>query len=76
MLSLTQLATMGFRPLDKEEWMGFAGAEPGTLIAYGEGEVTYLLCGDVLSVIYEKSGEEGYFGQTDYTFSAEAEEIC
>jgi len=76
MLSLTQIATMGFRPLNEAESMGFAGAEPGTLIAYGEGDVTYLLCGDVLSAICEKFEDEAYFAQTDYTFSAEAEEIC
>jgi hypothetical protein len=77
MLNLNQIAVMGFRPLNESEWNGFAGAEPGTLIAYS-GNTIYLLHGNVLSAIEEPDfeDEDAQYSQIDYTYSADAEQIC
>jgi hypothetical protein len=47
-----------FRPMQKEDWYAFAGADSGSLIAYGE-KYTYILSpsGELTAINNEEDGE-------------------
>jgi hypothetical protein len=69
MLTLMEIATLGFRPMDADEHRLFRGAELNTLIAYDEHECVWLLCANVLTRIRcETEGDEFKFEQTDFVF--------